>query len=574
MKPGSRNAAMTDSVGRVGVPEISVVIIFLNADRFLQEAVDSVFAQTYGDWELLLVDDGSTDDSGSIARRVVERHSDRVRYLEHPDHANRGRSASRNLGIQHARGKFVAFLDADDVWFPRKLERQLALMRSQSGVGMVYGTTQLWYSWTGDPLDAGRDLTPDLGVALGVPLQGSVFLARMLQRQALAPCTCSMLLRREVVQAVGGFEAAFRGMHDDQAFIAKVCLSTSILASGECWDRYRQHPDSCYSIARATGQNLSARRFFLEWLKAYLLSHRIDDRIVWETLQEELKAGQPFGASRWTGRVRRLVRMLLPVSLPRWLRSKWPREEYVPPAGHVDFGSLRRLTPISRRWGKDRGGQPIDRYYIERFLDAHAADIRGRVLEVGDDTYARRFGTEAVVRRDILHAVPGNPEATIVADLARGGDQLPATAFDCVILTQVLQMIGDPGAAVRTVHRILRPGGVVLATVPGISQISRWDMERWGDCWRFTTLSARRLFASMFPPEQVSVAPHGNVLAATAFLHGLAAQDLRPEELDYHDPDYQVLITVRAVKPESMAGGGAAAPPEDVVPQAGGNIGT
>ena len=225
----------------------------------------------------------------------------------------------------------------------------------------------------------------------------------------------------------------------------------------------------------------------------------------------------------------------------------------MPPVGQVDFGSLRRLAPISRRWGKDRGGAPIDRYYIERFLAAHAADIRGRVLEVGDDTYTRRFGADAVERRDVLHAQPGNPQATIVADLARGGDELPAAVFDCVILTQVLSVISDPGAAVRTVHRILRPGGVVLATVPGISQVSRWDMERWGDYWRFTTLSARRLFEAGFPPELVSVAPHGNVLASIAFLHGLAAQDLRPDELDHNDPDYQLLITVRAVRPGLVA---------------------
>jgi glycosyltransferase involved in cell wall biosynthesis/SAM-dependent methyltransferase len=546
VKPAVENVARTGATGQV---EVSVVLIFFNEERFLQEAVDSVFAQTSTDWELLLVDDGSNDDSSHVARRIAERHPGRVRYLEHPDHANRGTSVSRNLGIHHARGRFVAFLDADDVWLPHKLERQLAIMRSRPDIGMVYGTTQLWYSWTGDSRDAGRDLTPDLGVALGVPLEGPTFLARMLQRQALAPCVCSMLLRRDAVEAAGGFEPAFRGMHDDQAFIAKVCLATPILASGECWDRYRQHPDSCYATARATGQRPSARRFFLEWLQAYLLAHRIEDRILWETLRKELGAGEPPGASRWTRRARRLGRAMLPVSLRRWLRTPGPRDGSVPSVGQVDFGSLRRLAPISRKWGKDRGGPPIDRYYIERFLAAHAADIRGRVLEVGDDTYTRRFGTDAVERRDVLHALPGNPQATIVADLAGGGDELPAAAFDCVILTQVLQMIGDPAAAVRTVHRILRPGGVVLATVPGISQVSRWDMESWGDYWRFTTLSARRLFEAGFPPEMVSVAPHGNVLAAIAFLHGLAAPELRGEELDHQDPDYQVLITVRAVRP-------------------------
>src|SRR5262249_39242789 len=108
----------------VGVPEVSVVVIFLNEARFLPEAVDSVFAQTHECWELLLVDDGSMDASSSIARRIAELHPGRVRYLEHDGHVNRGRSSSRNLGIHHARGQFVAFLDADDVWFPRKLERQ------------------------------------------------------------------------------------------------------------------------------------------------------------------------------------------------------------------------------------------------------------------------------------------------------------------------------------------------------------------------------------------------------------------------------------------------------------------
>ena len=526
-------------------PEVSVIVIFLNERRFLQDAIDSVFAQTFRDWELLLVDDGSTDGSQEIARRTVEQYPGRVRCLEHPDRANRGRSAARNLGIRNARGEYLALLDGDDVWLPRKLERQLVLMRSQPHVGMVYGSTQLWYSWTGDPLDFGRDLTPDLGVPLDVPLGGRAFLPRMLERRALAPCTCSMLLRREVVKAVHGFEEIFRGMHDDQAFTAKVCLSSGILASGECWDRYRQRPDSCYSIARSTGEHHAARRFFLEWLEDYVRANRIEDRAIREALSKELHASRRSTTMPSAGRLRNFLRRRVPLNLLRRLRSGLGVEESAR-APRVDFGGLRRLTPISRRWGKDRGGQPIDRYYVERFLAQHRSDIRGRVLEVGDDTYTIRFGAGAVERRDVLNATPGNPLATFVADLARGGDGLPTETFDCVILTQVLHVIGDPRTAVETLGRILRPGGVVLATFPGISQISRWDMDRWGDYWRFTTLSARRLFASVFPPEQVNVASHGNVLAAVGFLHGLAAEDLLPAELEELDPDYQVLITVRA----------------------------
>jgi SAM-dependent methyltransferase len=527
-------------------PEVSVVIIFRDEERFLREAVESVLAQTFEGWELLLVDDGSTDSSAAIARAFAERERDRVRGLEHPGHANRGRSAARNLGVRNARGRFLAFLDGDDAWFPRKLERQLALMRAHPEVGMLYGSTQLWHSWTGDPIDAGRDLSPDLGVPLGVALPGTELLAKMLRRQVLSPCTCSMLVRKDVAQRVGGFEAAFTGMYDDQAFTAKVCLAASLLASGECWDRYRRRPDSCYAIAKSTGQDREARRFFLEWLESYLAAQRIEDRSVSAALRTELAAARPRAPSPPVERARSLARTVVPGAARRWLRSLRRRE--VPAPGGVDFGDLRRPRPIGRRWGKDRGKLPIDRYYIEGFLASRADDIRGRVLEVGDDAYTRRFG-RGVERRDILHAAPGNPNATIVADLSLGGAELPEAAFDCVVLTQVLHVIADPAAAVRTAHRILRPGGVVLATLPGISQVSRWDAERWGDHWRFTTLSARRVFAPPFPPELVGVESHGNVLAAVSFLHGLAAEELRSAELDDHDPDYQLVITVRAEKP-------------------------
>jgi SAM-dependent methyltransferase len=218
-----------------------------------------------------------------------------------------------------------------------------------------------------------------------------------------------------------------------------------------------------------------------------------------------------------------------------------------PPVGQVRLGDLRRVTPISRTFGYDRG-QPVDRYYIERFLARHAADIRGRVLEVGDDAYTRQFGGDRVDVRDVLHVKAGNPSATIVADLTRA-DHIPSDTFDCVILTQTLQYIHEAGAAILTLYRILKPGGVVLATFPGISPLSQ---DEWRDTWHwsFSTLSARRLFERAFPSANVSVVARGNVLAAVAFLHGLAAEELRRKELDARDPRYQVTITLRAVKPE------------------------
>ncbi|HYE35253.1 methyltransferase domain-containing protein [Methylocaldum sp.] len=233
-------------------------------------------------------------------------------------------------------------------------------------------------------------------------------------------------------------------------------------------------------------------------------------------------------------------------ALARWLKGILPGAGGIPPVGWVRFGSLRRLTPLSRHFGYDRG-LPVDRYYIENFLARHAPDIRGRVLEIGDDSYTRRFGEERVQQRDILHVHPGNPTATFVADLTNA-EQIPSDAFDCLVLTQTLHLVYDLRAALSTIYRILKPGGVVLATVPGITQRS---CDEWASywCWAFTSLSARRLFEEFFPADSVEVESHGNVLASIAFLQGMAYQELKSKELDYRDPQYQLLITIRAVKP-------------------------
>lgn len=214
--------------------------------------------------------------------------------------------------------------------------------------------------------------------------------------------------------------------------------------------------------------------------------------------------------------------------------------------GFVRWGSLRRLAPVSRVFGFDRG-VPIDRYYIEGFLAGHAADIHGAVLEIGDATYTRRFGGDRVTRVEVLHASPGNLQATLVGDLGTGAG-IPGAAFDCLILTQTLPFIYDVASAVAHCADALKPGGVLLVTVPGISQISRYEMERWGDYWRFTDASLRRLLDAAFGPANVEVAVHGNVLVACAFLQGLATRELKPGERDYVDPDYQLIITGRAVK--------------------------
>jgi SAM-dependent methyltransferase len=232
-------------------------------------------------------------------------------------------------------------------------------------------------------------------------------------------------------------------------------------------------------------------------------------------------------------------------SLARTVKAAAKHVIYRTPPNRINFGSLRRLTPVSNVFGYDRGS-PIDRYYIESFLSQHSDSIQGRVLEVGDDSYSRKFGGRKVSHQDVLHVVPGYPGATIIADIANA-PEIPSATFDCIIFTQTLQYLFNPHAAIATLGRILKPGGTVLATVPGVSRILRDQADKESDCWRFTEFSVKRLFGESFG-DSFTLQTYGNVLSAIAFMEGLASFELRKEELDYRDPDYQIVIAVRAAR--------------------------
>lgn len=210
------------------------------------------------------------------------------------------------------------------------------------------------------------------------------------------------------------------------------------------------------------------------------------------------------------------------------------------------------LRPVSEIWGLDRG-TPIEVHYLREFLRAHAADIHGRVLEVGDRRYTLELG-RGVTRSDVLNLEAGNPEATIVGDLETGR-AIPETAFDCLIVTNTLLLIDDVRAAVRTCHRALRPGGVLLAHFTGIARRAddrRYGPPGWhgvGDLWRFTSLSARRICEDAFPPDRVSVEVRGNVRTAAASLYGLAAEELTASELALQDPRFEIAILARCQRP-------------------------
>ena len=209
------------------------------------------------------------------------------------------------------------------------------------------------------------------------------------------------------------------------------------------------------------------------------------------------------------------------------------------------LGELRRTTPFTT-WGSSRGGS-IARVYIGEFIERHADDIRGRVLEIAGDEYARRHG-RGIEHTDILDVFPENPNATVIGDLA-GAPNIPDESYDCVLVTQVLSWIYDVRAPLATTHRILAPGGTMLATTPGIARIAPVESELFGEWWHFTSMSAKRVTEEIFGAGNVEVETFGNVLSAAAFLFGLGSYDLTVEELRVHDPAFEVVVGIRAVKP-------------------------
>ena len=314
-------------------PLVSIIITFLNAAAFLQEAVESVLAQTYARWELFLVDDGSSDKSTQIALAYSNQDSARIHYLEHSGHKNLGVSASRNLGVQKSNGEYLAFLDADDVWLPHKLQEQVALLESHPEAGMLFGQSVYWYSWTRKPEDSLRDFVPFSGIPTNSMIEPPRLLPLMLCGSIAVPCPTSILVRRSVMMTVGGFVEEFIGkysVYEDQAFYSKISLETPILACNDCWDRYRQHPESSTAISQKYGRTILARQFFLTWLQAYLQDQGVSDVTLWQAIRRELwRLHQPAWLpastplpylNRWVRKwLLRLEERILPAFMRNWI---------------------------------------------------------------------------------------------------------------------------------------------------------------------------------------------------------------------------------------------------------------
>jgi glycosyltransferase involved in cell wall biosynthesis len=533
---------------------VSLIIPCYNQAHYLSEAIESVLAQSYLYFEIIVVDDGSLDDTAEVAARYPG-----VCCIRQD---NQGLAAARNRGLRESRGEYLVFLDADDRLLPGALEAGLHRLIAHPEYAFVSGHY--------------RYIKEDGSFLNEHPqekIEGDHYLAFL--RGNYIGMHATVMYRRAALEKEGGFDTSLPACEDYDLYL-RLAKQFPISHHHEVVAEYRQHGTNMSSnaelmlktalvVLRSQGQYVRANNQYRQAYKVGLSFWRgyYGEKLLaqltslWASGEGKQAAGKGitllqyaprYLASRMFWRILEFGSRVLQTVLPAPIYRRWARMcgfDYYPSVGHVRLGDLRRLTPLSREFGYDRG-RPIDRYYIENFLASQANDIRGRVLEIGDDSYTRQFGGEHVTTRDILHAVAGNSQATIVADLAHA-DHISSNTFDCIILTQTLHLIYDVRSAIQTLYRILKPGGVLLATVPGISQIS---IDEWADSWywAFTVLAIQRLFKETFAVENIQVQAHGNVLAATSFLNGLATEELRREELDYDDPHYQLLITIRAVK--------------------------
>jgi hypothetical protein len=545
---GARASASATTVAAPRDATVGVVVTTFNHARYLGDALGSLQAQRRACDAIVVVDDGSTDDPAAVVARFPG-----VRLIRQ---ANRGLSAARNAGLAALETTYVVFLDADDRLTSRAIEHGLACFGRSPECGFVYGGHTY--------IDAaGREI----GCRYDPPGDDPY---RQLLRGNFVAMHGTVMYRRDRLLEAGGFDETLRRCEDYDVYLRMV----------------RRFPIAGYAdrVAEYRRHDANMSRSHAAMLASALAVHArhappADDAAATEAWRDGRRRwrqcyAEEMAAARWRARegggslaasipdlvaiaraqpwlalqeasrgVRRRVAGLLPARLGDRLR---PRAERRPRLGAVRFGDLRRVTPIGPDFGFDRG-LPVDRYYIETFLARHASEIRGRVLEVGDDTYTRRFGGGRVTRADVLHVDRGHPRATFVGDLT-DASVLPAGAFDCIVLTQTLQLIYDVRLAIDRLHAALAPGGVLLATAPGISQIDRGEWgSRW--CWSFTPVSFARLFGDAFGTDAVLVEDYGNVLAATAFLQGLAVEELDPRaDLDPLDHAYPVILGVRARK--------------------------
>jgi glycosyltransferase involved in cell wall biosynthesis/SAM-dependent methyltransferase len=516
---------------------VDVVVTTRNYAHFLADALQSVLDQTVPANNIIVVDDGSSDNPAKIVADFPG-----VTLVSLP---GKGISAARNAGIVAASSKYLIFLDADDRLLPTAIEQGLACMSSNPGAAFVYGA----FRFVSKDL---RKIEEPRLVRTGTLAFCDLLRGNMVRMHA------AVMYERAILTDDGGFDSSLPCCEDYDAYL-RLAQKYRIACHRGVVAEYRLHGRNMSADAtamlkwhidvleryRPAESNVRAYR---AWRTGISRAHRGYSRAAWNGKKARF-------AQNWAQRVhmariapgetlfaalRRLTLAILPYSLKQRLRHIRDRVA-ARRRGDIDFGDLARIRPVSHDYGFSRG-TPIDRHYIDEFLRSHAADIKGRVLEFGSSLYTDRFGRD-VTAQDVLNVLASAPGTTILGDISAPG-LLQPDSYDCIIATQVLPYIYEPIAAIREMHRALRPGGVLLVTTPGLAPII--DLE-WDCYWNLTVPSARRLFTEVFGAA-VEVQSKGNAFAATCFIQGIAIEDVALNWIEAEDPRFPVNVAVRAVK--------------------------
>lgn len=323
-------------------PLVTVIIAFLNEEKFLPETIASVLAQTYQNWELLLVDDGSTNNSTDIAQQFATEYPDKIFYLEHDGHVNKGVCVSRNMGVKNAKGELVAILDADDVWLPEKLEKQVAIFQQHPELGLVAEGSTHWYSWndaTAEDIEIPVGSLYKKNRVIRLPEhQDKIFEPQQLLSslyplsKGAAAGPCAWLLSKKAIIKAGGFEESFTKeyqLYEDQAFLCKIYLREKVYLSSACNNLYRQRPGSVVQWVNEKGHYHKVRGYFLNWLESYFRHHNVQNPKLHQLLNRALL---PYRHPNWFYITRTLPEKLWQLALKpfRLLTRRLKRHRSLP----------------------------------------------------------------------------------------------------------------------------------------------------------------------------------------------------------------------------------------------------
>jgi SAM-dependent methyltransferase len=500
---------------------VATVIRCADRARQVYTTVESVLRQTATGGEVVLVTDETTP---AAALDWLEAFA-KARGLAVARAASAKPGAVRNAGVRATTAPFVTCLDAGDLIERRSHELMQAALEKDSSIAIATS----WVSVVGIGVPpatiapAGADLTALLGSTDAIH-EASVF-------------------RRADWNAAGGFDESLQALDTYDFWLRVLARERQSVVIGAPLLIRPRRDDSLYRRSLDRESRLEAIQQIAQ--KHATLFTR-DPAGMLEAREHALRRlGDDY--KRMLARRDAAVRDLESLKVRA---EELAQNVTAAGANAVDLGDFNRTTPISREWGYERG-RPIDRYYIEAFLEAHAADVRGVVLEVQEGDYTRQFGADRVTRSDVLDLDAANSRATIVSDLRRASN-VPASIYDCVIVTQTLHVIDDMRSAIAECARMLKPDGVLLATLPCASRVCiEYGYD--GDFWRVTEAGARRLFAEVFPLDRIDVTSYGNVLVNAAFLYGLACEELSSSSFAETDPYFPLLVGVRASKGSSPA---------------------